>query len=209
MVTFFDLVSLFGVAAFFAWLGFAPLQSQMLRSVKPEKKEKARTNLYKIGDYFLVSFIFYSISAVSDYAFHHVSIIPTITSDQRFDLLFLVGISFLFGVLMLFVPIAYVRRIGPDGERLGDIDPPPFYRTLLVTSLAEANTVMWIVEFVLAKTIWGKILFTSSGLASYIMGVWMIKYWHVKYWQFMLEYLVLTNSAWLMLFLLLSIKSFL
>ncbi|MGA3108773.1 MAG: hypothetical protein ABSD99_04865, partial [Candidatus Bathyarchaeia archaeon] len=68
--TFFDLITLIGVAAFFGWLAFAPLQADQLEKYDHynlETRAKARRNLNAVNDYFAISFMFFVISACSDY----------------------------------------------------------------------------------------------------------------------------------------------
>jgi hypothetical protein len=70
---FFDLIAFFGTASFFAWLAAAPLQDETVSSkyLGDDNVAKARRNLYVITQYFFVSFLFFSISAIGDYLVAH------------------------------------------------------------------------------------------------------------------------------------------
>ena len=137
LVQFFELISFFAVASLFAWLGYAPLQRQLVKeSVDPSKEEKASKNLIRMTDYFLVSFLFYSGSAIFDYILHRLSKI-----DYFYAPVYLaVGVTFLFGTALLLYPMFILR--GKGVSILGDIDPPHFMETLGMTWLVAGNVVL-------------------------------------------------------------------
>ena len=200
---FFDLVAFFGIAAFFAWLGYAPLQSQRITGIAQEKRENARQNLSKITDYFLVSFLFYSITAMCDYMMH-----STVFIGQRPYIFLAVGTSFLFGLLTLFVPMIYIRTIGRGGKDWGDINPPSFDHTVAVTFFAAVSIFLCAALFIQSQTNWGKILYASSAVCCCVAAILEMKYWYVKGWKFFAMLYALTNPLWLLIVLALFVKSY-
>jgi hypothetical protein len=128
LVQFFDLISFFALASLFAWLGYAPLQRQLIDGIEESKRPKARENLVTITDYFLNSFFFYCTAAVADYFAHNFLV------EYNILLLPVVGATFLFGTVTLLVSMLYIRK------GLGNINPPPFFLTVLVTWITATNT---------------------------------------------------------------------
>lgn len=171
MVEFFDLISFFGVAALFAWLAYAPLRTQRLSEGELKKQGKAKENLDKITDYFLISFLSYSVAAVSDYVYHH-RIFIVLAYNQRWVPLFIIGTSFVLGLFNLFVPIIYLRN-----RNLGDIDLPPFAITFYFAVFTAAATAMWVIDLVIAMTFVGQVLSVLSGLMVYVGATRGIKHW--------------------------------
>jgi hypothetical protein len=119
LVEFFEVISFFGVAAFFAWLAYAPLQGQAMVNTTKDQ-EKAKRNLSIITEYFLISFILFAISAISDYVSHR----PQFAFGQEGLLRFNAADTFALGSLALFLPILYIRVIGRSGRDFADINPP-------------------------------------------------------------------------------------
>ncbi|MGB9022875.1 MAG: hypothetical protein WCC94_05495 [Candidatus Bathyarchaeia archaeon] len=194
MVEFFDLISFFGVAAFFAWLGYAPLRAQLLKEVETQKQKQAKQTLDKITDYFFVSFLSFSVAAVSVYVEHHRLFI-TLAYDQRWILLFLMGSSSILGFFTLFVPIVYLRA-----KDLGDINPPPFMVTFGVVCVIATQTVLWIVDLYISRTILGMALSLLSGLILYVCAIQVMRHWYTKDWKSFLYFpLMLSPFAVLVL----------
>jgi hypothetical protein len=110
LIAFFDLISFFAVASLFAWLGYGPLLSE----------EKASQGLGTLTDYFMFSFWFYAISAVSDYALH----LPQLAEIYRLLAGIIVASAFILGTETLLVASYYVREFGKTRFRKTDI--PPF-----------------------------------------------------------------------------------
>ena len=196
MVEFFDLASFFGVAAFFAWLGYAPLRVQLLKEVEVQKREKARENLDKITDYFLVSFLSYSVAAVSDYVYHH-RIFIAVAYSQRWAPIFIIGASFVLGLFTLFVPIVYLRN-----RNLGDIDLPPFMITFYVTMFTATATVLWVIDLAIALTILGEALSVLSGLMVYAGATRAIRHWRDMGWKSLLNNTLMTSPVFVIFLLL-------
>jgi Kef-type K+ transport system membrane component KefB len=196
MAEFFELISFFGVAAFFAWLGYAPLQGQRILGLKTKKPEEVKKNLYKITDYFFISFLFFSIGLVCEYALHYP---PLAVFDETSVLRPAAGTCFLFGLFMLFVPMVYIRTIGRGDKDFGEVNLPPFSFALVVTYFAAGAALCCSVQFVATHTVWGKILFSVSEIASIAGAVRMMQHWGAgKGWS--VPYLLLTgNPAFLIL----------
>lgn len=135
MVTFFDLITFFGVASFFAWLAFAPLQSDQLSKFKGKNRKKAGDNFAAINDYFLVSFLSCALAAICDYLFHNPAYV-----SYRSALYSGIGLSFLAGIAGLLGAILYVRLIVKGEKTWYNVNPPGFFYTLLVF----AWTVGWV-----------------------------------------------------------------
>ena len=179
MAEFFDLISFFGVAAFFAWLGYAPLRAQLLKEVETQKREKAKQNLDKITDYFFVSFLSFSVAAVSVYVDHHRLFIA-LAYDQRWIPLSLMGVSSILGLFTLFVPMIYLRA-----KNLGDINPPPFTTTFSVTFVTAGETMLWILDFYISRTILGMALSLLSGLILYVYAIQTMRHWYTTGWKYL------------------------
>lgn len=47
MVEFFDLISFFGIASLFAWLGYAPLQGQLILNLDATKQDQEKASVPK------------------------------------------------------------------------------------------------------------------------------------------------------------------
>ena len=127
MVQFFDLITFFGVASFFAWLAFARLSDGDISRLVWWKQQIGRDNLCIINDYFLVSFVFWCITAVADYAYHcpKLPIANTTILNHNLVLLVLVGIFSLFGLFTIVHPMIYIRQIGKGANDISTIKPAP------------------------------------------------------------------------------------
>jgi len=145
--------------------------------VPENERQTARRNLYVVTDYFLISFLFYVGSALSDYTLHQFT--PHSWDWPAlfwFLLLLTSGTTFVFGLLTLVVPMLYLRTIGRGGKDLGDINPPTFAHTLSVASVTALSTLMWVSQLAvgpynhLASTGWGKALFVVTRVISYLGG---------------------------------------
>jgi hypothetical protein len=198
VVVFFDLLSFFGVVAFFAWLGYAPLQAQLLRR-KSQKQEKeiqddtAQHTLDMITDYFLVSFLSFSAGALTDYVYHH-RVFIALAYDYRFAAMLVMGASFVLGMFTLLVPMIYLRA-----RNLEDITLPPFFITFCVAFMAASATVIWVLDFALSKTIVGMALSLLSGILLYVGAVQLLRRQRPK-WKFYV-YVILTAGPIIVLFL--------
>jgi hypothetical protein len=153
-VSFFDIISFFAIAALFAWLGYAPLQGQAVRESNwdIEDRNKAEDSLGAITDYFMLSFCFFSVSALSDYVLRFllsdaVRYASLIASGMTFILLLTVGTMFVIGLVCLIVPMAYVRTVGRKGRGFSDLSPPPFRLTFLILYLSSVNAFIIVAEF--------------------------------------------------------------
>jgi len=62
LITFFELISFFGVAALFSWLAFAPLQRDQLQAFKHDAHKLAEDHFSTLNDHFFASFVFFSLS---------------------------------------------------------------------------------------------------------------------------------------------------
>jgi hypothetical protein len=199
MVDFFDLVSFFGLAAFFAWLGYAPLRTQLLKEVEPGKREKAKENLDRITDYFLIAFLSYSVAAVSDYVYHH-RFFNVATPEQRFFTMSVIGASFVLGLFNLFVPITYIRA-----RNLGNISLPPFMITFQTALLTATATVLWIIDFSIALTFLGRALSVLSGLVVYVAAMKNLSQSGARGWRPLLNSLLMMSPLYVS-FLLLTFR---
>jgi hypothetical protein len=141
---FVDLITFFGLAAFFAWLAYAPLQRDLLTDFKGEDLVRAKENFYTINDYFLVSFLFYSAAMVAEY-FVHAPFTPIfgpnpIAHDPL--LYFMIGVSFLGGLVTLAAPMWYMRAVGKGDMNLATAKLPDFGDTLVIAGTATASLVI-------------------------------------------------------------------
>jgi len=200
--SFFELISFFGVAAFFAWLGFTPLQGQQMIDAVTRNRFKAKENLNRINDYFLVSFLFYSIAAVADYVIHF----EQVSLSVKVPLYLLVGVFFFFGIVLLGAPIWFIRRIGMSpSDYLVDIDPPPLGQTLYSSFLAACSTLAALLGVYTVKNVFLQIELVSFLVLSYLGTMWSMQYWRLKGLR-EIGLLVLIAAPMLLLLLLLSTR---
>lgn len=182
MVEIFDLISLFAFGSFFAWLGYAPLQAQKLK--EESDPEKAKDNLSTITDYFLISFLFFSVAAIADYLFHHPAAVIGQALIQPFVSL-TAEIAFVYGFLTLIVPMLYLRTIGrtkkgrPEAKRKGfaDLNPSPFGNTVFATVFGAVNWITWWAQLSYIEPAWVSLRFVISGIISTIGVIRTIRDW--------------------------------
>lgn len=128
MVSFFEVITFFGVAAFFAWLEFvvllndlasqfdhtdpaASMRSPLLLSLA---RREARRNLVGISDHFLVSFVFFATAVGANYLYHNAVWIGPYFFGSLFhsSLLYVIFVTlFPTGIITFCVPIWYIRGI--------------------------------------------------------------------------------------------------
>ena len=115
-VTFIDLITFFGVASFFAWLTYGPLQRDLLGKYENSESrvfERARRNFYTVNDYFLVSFGFYSADIVGEYILQRPELY-LIGPNPLYNnalLRFVIAICFGGGFVTLVAPVWYLRSV--------------------------------------------------------------------------------------------------
>lgn len=183
LVQFFDLITFFGVAAIFGWLGFASLHHSELKEIDAKKRERARRNLYVVNDYFLIAAIFFSLSACTDYGMHHPELLFPFTGpnpDLAHAFLGPVSVTFGCGILMLIAPVWAIRSIGRKGRDLGDIYPPPFRMVMGIAMVAVGNTLTWTTLFAGVVSVNIRILCILAAVVSYIVTYDWLKKWNVK-----------------------------
>ena len=139
-----DLIQLFCGLSFFGLLGFIRLNDEEVRRLPRKKRDKARENLMLLGNYFFVSFGFYVICAIADYLLHNHPLLNAFVDVQQAvpSLTITVGITGLFGLVMLVAPMTYARGIGRRGKGLADIVPMPIRVVLAMTYPLAFNTIV-------------------------------------------------------------------
>jgi hypothetical protein len=172
MVTFFDLVTFFGVASFFAWLAYAPLQSDQLDKFKGKNRKRAGDNFAAINDYFLVSFLGFALAATCDY-------LSQVLTDASF--LGLVStassLGIFAGITGLLWAMLYVRMIVKADRTWYSIDPPGFLFTYLffgvtVVMVYVAAQFSMTSSFALDKFLWFCEMFVAA------WGGWRVIRYH-------------------------------
>jgi hypothetical protein len=176
VVVFFDLVTFFGVASFFAWLTFAPLQSDQLQTFEEEWR-RARANFSTINDYFLVSFLFYALSAGCDYLYNKAGY-----ANYRADLYAGIGFGFFAGITGLLWAMLYVRLIVKGEKDWDNIDPPGFLYTLFCFGITVVSA------FFEARSTFGFIpVENAAWLGAFFLTAWggwnAIRYHDRKEWK--------------------------
>jgi hypothetical protein len=170
LVTFIEVISFFGVSSFFAWLAFVALQNEQLERYKnaPEDLKKARTRLFTIYDFFLISFTCFVISFVADYLVHMENMAVVIYFDtyHAWQVYGIVGAFFILGLLTLALPISYIRSISSGKSDPVTVDPPSFITTFSCFLLAVMNLVTALAEY-------GMIGYWDD---SFWWGVWRISW---------------------------------
>jgi len=140
----------FGFAAIFDWLTFARLNDEEIKKIKgrnpqdrEERQARARINLYALGNYFLISFLFYSIALIGDYLYWHTShpLAVILTKNAMFSVTLA---SFFIATVILPVPLAILANLPRLGKDLSDLRLAPFDITLAFCCLSAGCTVyMW------------------------------------------------------------------
>jgi hypothetical protein len=150
LIDLFNLIEFFGFAAIFGWLTFARLNDEEIKKLrkvpneikeaKEERESRARTNLYALGNLFLISFLFYSVAAIADYLFWHMS--NPLNGFLTKPLMFSVTLtSFVIATLVLPVPFVIVASIPRLGRDIGDLRLAPFDVTLALCVLAALSNI--------------------------------------------------------------------
>jgi hypothetical protein len=136
LVSFFEVITFFGVAAFFAWLEFLTLLNDLAAQFERSEfvasspysawlrlfnRRQARHNLIGISDFFLVSFLFYATSCVANYFYHNRFYVGNLLVTLFYHNYLVIGAELLFfgaGIVTFAVPIEYVRSILRGDRRL-------------------------------------------------------------------------------------------
>jgi hypothetical protein len=170
-VPFFDLITFFGVASFFAWLGFAPLQSDQLSRFKGINRTIAGRKFSLLNDYFLLSFLSFAISALSDYLFH----IPTFHSGE---VLLLVGMGFFAGLVWLLTPMWYVRSVVSGVKTWATVNPPDYIYTMLICSWTSLELDLSFPRIIVGVASWENLIWFSAGAGTIAGLVLLMKHWN-------------------------------
>jgi hypothetical protein len=183
LVVFFDLVTFFGLGAFFAWLAFARLYDKELREEFPDAVEKVRRNLYTINDYFLISFMFWATGGILDYLYH-LRIIGPLSGNWWYNPLYndsftylIMGVLFLVGLVTLALPMTYIRAIGKGKNDLSKIDPPDFPHTLGVFICTSFGTFFGVLGMMNYPPLIGRIVYAVATLLTYCGASLALKHW--------------------------------
>jgi hypothetical protein len=184
LVAFLDVITFFGLASFFAWLTYAPLQRDVLDDFKQDEEHyvKARKNFYRINDHFLISLLFYSAAVISEYVLHGGFQGNVFYASA--PLRFFVGVCFLAGLVTLSLPVWYMRSIGTGHVDLVTIRIHSFSYTLAVLGFASIDLVInssSFTEIVLSLLtrglFWPPAALSSSMMPVTLFGAWlMLKY---------------------------------
>ncbi len=159
LVEIFNLIEFLGVASLFGWFTFARLNYEEMDKIGAKKRETARRNLVAVSNYFLISFLFYSLAGIGDYLYHHGN--HPYAQFFPADVLFRFTLEFfVIGTLVLVAPFVLVGSITRFGRDLGDIHPAPFDYTLsLFMVTAVTSLVAW----------------TTPIFVATVMPIWLIE----------------------------------
>jgi len=139
IIAFFDLITFFGAGALFSWLAFAPLLRDQLEpflGLPSALANTARNNFATLNDHFLVSFVFFSIAASSDYLFRN----PSWPYYQNGFLRLFIGGGFFAGLVTLITPMLCLRSIVRGTKSWVDINPPTWGWVVLIASITGVLT---------------------------------------------------------------------
>jgi hypothetical protein len=165
LVTFFDLISFFGVASLFAWLGYGPLLSE----------QKASTGLGTLTDYFMFSFWFYAISAAFDYLHDLPHLEGSYVVAYHFWTGIVVAGAFVLRTETLLVASYYVREFGKTLFTKTDI--PPFSFVMEITYLLTFGGLSSAVGLLTSISYVGYSTFTLLFVASCYYGYKYARSW--------------------------------
>jgi hypothetical protein len=177
---FVDLITFFGLASFFAWLAYAPLQKDLLDDFEELGFMEARENFYTINDYFLVSFLFYSAAMVAEYLIHAPSIPMLGPNPIAHDplLYFVIIVSFLGGLVTLATPMWYMRAVGKGNMNLATAKLPDFRDTLLIAGFATASLVVSAASFAETSIMALQAFWLLMGVVTLVGIVLAMKFFH-------------------------------
>jgi hypothetical protein len=158
------------VSSFFAWLAFVALQNEQLERYKdaPEDlKKKARTQLFTIYDFFLVSFICFAVSFVADYLVHmeNMDVVVYFDTYHAWQVYGIIGAFFVLGLLTFALPIYYIRAISNGKSDPITVNPPNFFPTTVLCFLFA------VMNFVTALAEYGSIAYWDNW---FWWGVWHV-----------------------------------
>lgn len=179
MVTAFDIIQYFSVAALFGWLTFARLTDVELKRVPKQKRKIAKKNLILINQFFIIAFLFFAISALADYVLHHLTISMGVEMLFRpTDVLVVLLVTFLTGMGMLIAPIAYIQAIGRLGKHLGSFELAPFGYTFGFLFLTTTTSLLMWTGATNSTPLFYLLL--ASGCVPYIGLYLALRYWYKR-----------------------------
>jgi hypothetical protein len=180
-VTVIDLVTFFGVASFFAWLTYGPLQRDLLEEYLGDEDaySRARRNFYTANDYFLISFLFYSADIIGEYLLQNRQLFVIGTNPLFNDALlrFSIAILFLGGIITLVAPIWYLRSVQTGYRVLAGKLLPDFRYTLyvsFVTIVGLASTFSGVGILVAHSQWWLALILGMTGSVAPLAGMTLL-----------------------------------
>lgn len=177
-VTVIDLITFFGVASFFAWLTYGPLQRDLLEEYAEDEDEykRAKRNFYTANDYFLISFLFYSASIIGEYLLQNAQLFIIGTNPTYNDafLRLFIAIFFLGGLVTLVAPIWYLRSIQTGYRALAESLLPDFQYTLYVSGVTLIGIALTISEAGRHPEWWWLVIWVVLQVAAILAAMLMI-----------------------------------
>lgn len=175
------------MSAFFAWLGFTPLQSEnLLEGLEGGFLRRGRRNLYVVNNYFLVSFVFYASAAIGDYLVNSQTDywLGLVNPYRHFWLLYIiVGLCFLIGVVTLVAPILYMNPILKGDKTVDSINPAGAGYALGMCASVLINLVITLGSIMITSHLVVKVFVAVMGCVSVLSGFMLMKYWASPRWK--------------------------
>jgi len=176
LVTAFDLISYFSVAALFGWFTFTHLTEIDLKNVPKSRRKIAENNVYRINQLFIMSFLFFAIAALADYLLHHLTISSGVQLIFQYDgVLIVVLLTFITGMGLLVAPIGYVQATGRSGKHLGSFELPPFFYMLWLLLMTTASSLLMLTSITFSTTLF--YITSVSGIVPYFGLYLALRYW--------------------------------
>ncbi len=176
MVTAFDIIQYFSVAALFGWLTFSYMTETNLRDIPKRKRKIAKENLIIINQLFILSFLFFALAAISDYLLHHLTISGGVELLVHYnEAIVWLAVSFLTGLGLLIAPIAYILAVGKSGKHLGSFELPRLVFIFGFLLMATASTGLMWTTVTFSTNLF--LLFFASGFVPYCGLGLALRFW--------------------------------
>jgi hypothetical protein len=170
LVSLFEVITFFGVSAFFAWLGLLPLLNDLLPPEDDLSLDRARENLIAISDYYLVSFMSFATAIVADYVFHNGIPFFFPYFYHLPILYFVIPVVFAVGIFTLLLPVYYIRSIWKGKRTLAGMNPTVVSGALLTLYFMSIMLFLAWIGYINSTSSFRNIMWAGVGFMS-VLGI--------------------------------------